>query len=138
VDCDVLLADGGTRTASVTGAYVALIQAMHALVQKEAYRALPVRCAVAAVSAGVVDGTPLLDLAYEEDFKAAADFNVVGTEEGELVEVQGTGESHPFTRAEMDDILSLCDQGIRQLFQAQREALAGIGIQAPAPAAATS
>ena len=99
VDCDVLEADGGTRTASITGAYVALVQAMQKLVEAKAYPTLPVHCAVAAVSAGIVDAMPLLDLAYEEDSRAAADFNVVATEAGELVEVQGTGEHHPFTRA---------------------------------------
>jgi ribonuclease PH len=136
IDCDVLMADGGTRTASITGAYVALIQAMNGLVEKGAYQSLPVRCAVAAVSAGLVEGMPLLDLPYEEDFKAAVDFNVVATEDGELVEVQGTGEAHPFTRADMDQMLELCDKGCRELFEAQRQALAGIGIKAPAPTAA--
>src|SRR2546425_6148109 len=116
VDCDVIKADGGTRTASITGAYVALVQAMHKLVVSGAYRAIPVHCAVAAISAGVVDGMPLLDLPYEEDYRAALDFNVVGTEAGELVEVQGTGESHPFTRGQMDELLELCDQGLRELF----------------------
>ncbi len=137
VDCDVILADGGTRTASITGAYVALVQAMQGLVEKQAYNALPVRCAVAAVSAGVIDGTPVLDLPYEEDFRAAVDFNVVATEEGELVEVQGTGESHPFTREQMDELIVLCEQGCRELFAAQREALKGIGITPPEPATAT-
>jgi ribonuclease PH len=80
-----------------------------------------------------VDGTPLLDLAYEEDFKAALDFNIVMTEEGEFVEVQGTGESHPFTRQEMDDILDLSDTGIRQLFDLQREAMSAAGISVPQP-----
>jgi ribonuclease PH len=134
VDCDVIKADGGTRTASITGAYVALVQAMHKLVASGAYRAIPVHCAVAAISAGVVDGMPLLDLPYEEDYRAALDFNVVGTEAGELVEVQGTGESHPFTRGQMDELLDLCDQGLRELFAAQRSALEGIGITAPVPA----
>jgi ribonuclease PH len=137
VDCDVLLADGGTRTASITGAYVALIQAMHGLMEsKDAYKALPVRCAVAAVSAGLVDGMPLLDLPYEEDFKASVDFNVVATEEGELVEVQGTGESHPFSRDQMNELLELCDKGCGELFEAQRQALASIGIAAPLPSPA--
>ena len=136
VDCDVIKADGGTRTASITGAYVALVQAMHKLVVSGAYRAIPVRCAVAAISAGVVDGMPLLDLPYEEDYRAALDFNVVGTEAGELVEVQGTGESHPFTRGQMEELLDLCDQGLRELFAAQRSALEGIGITAPVPTTA--
>jgi ribonuclease PH len=133
VDCDVIKADGGTRTAAITGSYVALAQALQTLVEKKSLRTLPLRCAVAAVSAGVVDGTPLLDLAYEEDFKAALDFNIVMTEEGEFVEVQGTGESHPFTRQEMDDILDLSDTGIRQLFDLQREAMSAAGISVPQP-----
>ena len=136
VDCDVIKADGGTRTASITGAYVAMVQAMHKLVVSGAYSAIPVRCAVAAISAGVVDGTALLDLPYEEDYRAALDFNVVGTEAGELVEVQGTGESHPFTRDQMSELLDLCDLGLRELFAAQRAALEGIGITVPVPATA--
>jgi ribonuclease PH len=138
VDCDVIKADGGTRTAAITGAYVALVQAMHKLVEQEAYTAVPVHCAVAAISAGILDGVALLDLPYEEDYRAALDFNVVGTEAGELVEVQGTGESHPFTREQMDQILDLCDGGLRELFAAQRAALAGIGIIVPEPARAGS
>jgi len=127
VDCDVLKADGGTRTAAITGAYVALFQAMRRLVDEGSLPSLPMRCAVAAVSAGLVDGIPLLDLNYEEDARAAVDFNVVMTEEGELVEVQGTGESHPFSRSEMDELLALAEGGIRQLFQAQRGALRAPG-----------
>jgi len=124
----VLRADGGTRTASITGAYVALVQAFHKLKEAGALPTIPVRCAVAAVSAGVVDGVALLDLNYEEDFRAAVDFNVVMTEEGELVELQGTGESHPFTRESMNELIDLCDGGVRELFQVQREALASAGI----------
>jgi ribonuclease PH len=89
---------------------------------------------VAAVSAGVVDGMPLLDLNYDEDYRAAIDFNAVMTEAGELVEVQGTGESHPFTREQMNELLDLSETGIRQLFEAQRSALATAGL-AVAPAA---
>lgn len=134
VDCDVIKADGGTRTASITGAYVALVQAMHKLVESKAYTSVPMRCAVAATSAGVIDGIPLLDLPYEEDYRAAVDFNVVGTELGELVEIQGTGESHPFTRQHMNELLDLCEAGLRELFEAQKQALASIGIAAPEPA----
>jgi ribonuclease PH len=133
IDCDVIKADGGTRTASITGAYVALALAMQTLVEKKGLRTSPLRCAVAAVSAGVVDGVPLLDLAYEEDFKAALDFNLVMTEKGEFVEVQGTGESHPFTRDEMNEILDLSEGGIRQLFELQKEALASAGVTLPQP-----
>src|SRR3990170_3746048 len=119
VDCDVIKADGGTRTAAITGAYVAVAQAMHKLVEAKRLPTIPLRCGVAAVSAGILDGMPLLDLNYEEDYRAAADFNVVMTEAGELVEVQGTGESHPFTRAEMDQLLELSEIGVRELFEAQ-------------------
>lgn len=134
VDCDVIKADGGTRTAAITGAYVALAQAIEKLRQASRLEASPLRCAVAAISAGIVDGVPLLDLNYEEDYRAAVDFNVVMTEEGELVEVQGTGESHPFTRSAMNELLDMAEEGIRRLFDVQREALAQAGVPAsPAP-----
>jgi ribonuclease PH len=129
VDCDVIQADGGTRTAAITGAYVALSQAIHGLVQKRSLPSFPLHCAVAATSAGIVEGIPVLDLNYEEDAGAEVDFNVVMTEEGELVEVQGTGESHPFTRQAMDELLGLTEGGIRRLFEAQRVALAEAGIE---------
>ena len=128
VDCDVIQADGGTRTAAITGAYVALSQALHKLLEDGAIPTSPLRCAVAATSAGVVDAAPLLDLNYEEDASAEVDFNVVMTEEGEMVEVQGTGESHPFTRQTMDDLLKLAEGGVRRLFDAQRAALAEAGV----------
>jgi len=128
VDCDVIKADGGTRTAAITGAYVALAQSLQKLMETKGMKSFPLRCAVAAVSAGVVDSIPLLDLDYSEDFRAAADFNVVMTEAGEFVEVQGTGESHPFTREEMQELLTLSQQGIEQLFEAQRAALAEAGV----------
>jgi ribonuclease PH len=128
VDCDVIKADGGTRTAAITGSYVALAVALHKLVEAGSLRTIPLRCAVAAVSAGVVDSVSLLDLNYEEDYNAALDFNVVMTEEGEFVELQGTGESHPFRRQEMDDILDLCEGGIRRLFEVQRQVLAEAGV----------
>ena len=133
VDCDVIQADGGTRTAAITGAYVALCQALHKLVEGGRLQSpLPLRCAVAATSAGVVEGIPVLDLNYEEDARAEVDFNVVMTEEGELVEVQGTGESHPFSRQAMDDLLALAEGGARRLFDVQKAALAAAGIVLPA------
>ena len=132
VDCDVTQADGGTRTAAITGAYVALALAVHKLVEAGAIASFPLRCAVAATSAGVVEGMPLLDLNYEEDAAAEVDFNLVMTEEGELVEVQGTGESHPFTRQAMDDLLALAEGGVRRLFEAQKAALAAAGVVLPA------
>jgi len=133
VDCDVIKADGGTRTAAITGAYVALAEALHKLMEAKSINSFPLQCAVAAISAGIVDGTALLDLNYEEDYKAALDFNVVMTEAGEFVELQGTGESHPFKRSEMNDILDMSEAGIRQLFEAQRAALATIGIHPREP-----
>jgi len=134
VDCDVIKADGGTRTAAITGAYAALSLALHKLRAEGKLQTEPLRCAVAAVSAGLLDGMPLLDLNYEEDFQAAADFNVVMTETGELVEVQGTGESHPFTRDEMNELLDLTWGGIRTLFGEQRTALGAAGVTIPQPA----
>ena len=98
-------------------------------------RTSPLRYAVAAVSAGILDGMALLDLNYEEDFRAAADFNMVMTEAGEFPEVQGTGESHPFTRVEMNELLDLAEAGIGQLFQVQKAALAEAGITLPSPVA---
>jgi ribonuclease PH len=130
IDCDVIKADGGTRTAAITGAYVALVLAMQKLIDGGALPSLPVRCAVAATSCGLYDDIPLLDLNYEEDFKASVDFNVVMTEEGEFVEVQGTGESHPFTRERMNELLGLAESGIRELFEAQKAALAEAGVTA--------
>ena len=131
VDCDVIQADGGTRTAAITGAYVALRQACARLVQQGDIASTPLRCPVAATSAGVVDGVPILDLCYDEDARAEVDFNVVMTAEGELVEVQGTGESHPFSRQAMNELLDLAETGIRRLFEAQKAALAEIDILDP-------
>jgi len=131
VDCDVIQADGGTRTAAITGAYVALRQACELLVQRDDTASMPLRCPVAATSAGVVDGVPVLDLCYDEDARAEVDFNVVMTADGELVEVQGTGESHPFSRQAMNELLDLAQTGIRRLVEAQRLALAEIAIADP-------
>jgi ribonuclease PH len=131
VDCDVIKADGGTRTAAITGSFVALAMALQKLVDAGSLRTVPLTCSVAAVSAGVVDSVSLLDLNYEEDYKAALDFNVVMTEMNEFVEMQGTGESHPFRRQEMDEILDLCQKGIQQLFQVQRTALEEAGVAVP-------
>ncbi len=124
LDCDVLQADGGTRTASITGAYVALQLAMKKLVASGAAPAGAVESAVAAVSVGIVKGVPMLDLCYEEDSTAEVDFNVVMTGADEYVEVQGTAEHKPFSRAGMDSLLELGRQGILELFEKQREALA--------------
>ena len=126
VDCDVLQADGGTRTAAITGAYVALRQALDGLVRREAVPELPLRSAVAAVSVGIVDGGVLLDLCYEEDARADADFNVVMTDRAEFVEVQGTAEGQTFSKATLDEVLSLAEQGVGDLLQAQRQAIGGL------------
>jgi ribonuclease PH len=124
LDCDVLQADGGTRTASITGAYVALQLAMKKLIATGAAPAGAVESAVAAVSVGIVKGVPMLDLCYEEDSTAEVDFNVVMTGADEFVEVQGTAEHKPFSRAGMDSLLDLARQGILELFEKQKEALA--------------
>ena len=125
VDCDVLQGDGGTRTASVTGGFVALSYALHKLVADGALRQLPLKTCVAAVSAGIVDGRPLLDLCYEEDSRAQVDFNCVMTGEGALVEIQGTGEGRAFTLDEQRVLLELCQKGIREIQDIQRAALGG-------------
>lgn len=123
VDCDVIQADGGTRTASITGAYVALVDALLWLVNKERIDRLPIREAVAAVSVGIVDGMPLLDLDYVEDSSADVDMNFVMTSSNRFVEVQGTAEHVPFGLAEMDAMRELATAGMQQLFAIQTEAL---------------
>ncbi|KMW44177.1 ribonuclease PH [Ralstonia insidiosa] len=125
LDCDVLQADGGTRTASITGAFVAAHDAISAMRAKGQLPdgAQPIRDFVAAVSVGVVDGVPVLDLDYPEDSACDTDMNVVMTGSGGFVEVQGTAEGTPFTRAEMDALLGLADQGIRTLIGLQKQAL---------------
>ncbi|MCI0440681.1 MAG: ribonuclease PH [Chloroflexi bacterium] len=123
VDCDVIQADGGTRTASITGAYVALYQALLGLVSRGAIPEMPVRSAVAATSVGIIGDDVILDLCYEEDFRAEADFNIVMTDRGEFVEVQGTAESKPFSKPTLDRILALAQKGITELFEAQQEAI---------------
>ncbi len=123
LDCDVLQADGGTRTAAITGAFVAAHDAVTWLLAQGRITASPIRDFVAAISVGVVQGTPLLDLEYIEDAGCDTDMNVVMTGGGGFVEVQGTAEGAPFSRAEMDALLALADQGIRDLVRAQRRAL---------------
>ncbi|NQT51178.1 ribonuclease PH [bacterium] len=123
LDCDVLQADGGTRTASVTGAYVALVDALAWMKRQGIIDRFPLRAMVAAVSVGVVDGQPLLDLCYREDSAAEVDMNVVATDGGGLIEVQGTGEQRPFTSDELDQMLALARHGVDQLFALQAKAL---------------
>ena len=123
IDCDVIQADGGTRTAAITGAYVALYQALKMLVDNRVLRAIPLRSAVAAVSVGLLDNRLLLDLCYREDFNAQVDFNVVLTDRGELVELQGATEAAPFPRQRVDEVLALAARGTEPLFAAQRQAV---------------
>ncbi len=128
LDCDVLQADGGTRTAAVTGAYVAMIEAMGRLVKAGQVKNLPIFEPLAAVSVGVVSGELMLDLAYGEDSAAGVDMNVVMTGSGKVVEVQGTAEGAPFTRERLNEMLDLATMGIKQLIAKQREALSEIGL----------
>ena len=123
VDCDVIQADGGTRTLAVTGAYVALTHAVAGLFHRKLLRENPFRGAVAAVSCGIVDGVAMLDLCYEEDSRADVDFNIVMTDGGELVEVQGAAEGRPFSRGDLDTLLDLAKGGIQSLLELQRGAV---------------
>src|SRR5713226_4756807 len=123
IDCDVLQADGGTRTAAITGAYVAFTIACRRLLKENRIKKSPIIAEVAAISVGVVDGTSLLDLKYDEDSRAEVDMNVVCTGDGRFIEVQGTAEGSPFSREQMDELLELGRRGIEQLVRAQRQAI---------------
>jgi len=123
VDCDVIQADGGTRTAAITGSYVALYQAMQTLANMGILSHIPLKSAVAATSVGIVRSYMLLDMCYDEDCNAEADFNVVMTSQGKFVEIQGTAETKPFSKETIDSVLSLAEGGIKQLFQIQQAAL---------------
>jgi len=129
VDCDVLQADGGTRTASICGGYLALHDALNRLVQADVIPTHPLIEACAAISVGIIDGEPRLDLPYIEDANAETDMNVVMTESGDFIEVQGTAEGVAFTRGELDSLLGLAEKGIREIIDHQRAVLA----EAPAP-----
>ena len=120
LDCDVIQADGGTRTASITGAFVALVLALQKLREQDVLRTMPISDYVAATSVGIVDGEPLLDLAYVEDSRADVDMNVVKTGTGLFIELQGTAEALPFGREALNRLLDLADSGTRQLFALQR------------------
>ncbi|MGE5303854.1 MAG: ribonuclease PH [Alphaproteobacteria bacterium] len=124
IDCDVIQADGGTRTASITGAYVALVEAMRRWLSKRIITIDPIRDSVAAVSVGIVDGKILLDLAYDEDSRADVDMNFVMTGLGKFIEVQGTAESAPFTKKQMERMTEVAQQGIRELVKAQQKIIA--------------
>lgn len=129
IDCDVIQADGGTRTASITGAYVAMVDAMERLRANGLIARLPIVDYLAATSVGIVDGVPMLDLAYTEDSRAEVDMNLVMTGNGGVVEVQGTGESGPFTRAQLDELLALAASGVERLVAIQRVSLGALGAE---------
>jgi ribonuclease PH len=123
LDCDVIQADGGTRCASITGAYVALALACRRLVKNGIIKNSPILSEVAAVSVGIIEGTPILDLAYAEDSVADVDMNIVCTGRGKFIEIQGTAEREPFSREQMDEMLLLAEKGVNELFEVQRIAL---------------
>jgi ribonuclease PH len=127
LDCDVLQADGGTRTAAISGSYVALVLAVQALVENRAIASSPLHGQVAAVSVGIYRGHPVLDLDYAEDSSAETDMNVVMNEAGQFIELQGTAEGHAFRREELDALLDLAAAGIRGIMQAQNEAIGAVG-----------
>lgn len=123
IDCDVIQADGGTRTASITGGYIAMVQAMQWMKEQGLIEEIPVSAAVSAISVGIVDGECILDLCYEEDSHAQVDMNVIMTDKGEFIEVQGTGEDAPFTKVQLLELLDLATKGCSQLHQMQNEIL---------------
>jgi ribonuclease PH len=123
IDCDVIQADGGTRTASITGGYVALVDAVQSLLDHKVLSRNPLTGRVASVSVGIYQGTPVLDLDYPEDCGAETDMNVIMNDAGQFIEVQGTAEGHPFSHAELDAMLALARKGIEQLLAEQRQAL---------------
>lgn len=126
IDCDVIQADGGTRTASITGAFIALYDALTAMMEKELIREMPVTSFVAATSVGIHQGEPLVDLCYEEDSHAEVDMNMVMTEKGEIIEIQGTGEERPFNKAELQKLLAMGEESIKKIIEFQKETL-GLG-----------
>jgi ribonuclease PH len=127
LDCDVLQADGGTRTASITGAFTALYMAVKRMKDVRMIPEIPIRQYLAAVSCGIVNGAPMLDLDYTEDFQASTDLNCVMTEDGRLIELQATAEGSPYSRAELDSMLALAQKGIKELILGQKRAIAALG-----------
>lgn len=123
IDCDVIQADGGTRTTAISGAFIALVDAVNKLHRIKPFKVYPIRNFMAAVSVGVVDNEKVLDLCYKEDCKAKVDMNVIMTDEGSFVEIQGTGEESPYTRNELNELLDLSEKGIKQMINIQKEAL---------------
>ena len=123
IDCDVIQADGGTRTTSISGAFIAMVDAINKIHKTKPFKVYPIRNFVAATSVGILNGEKILDLCYEEDSKAMVDMNIIMTDEGEFVEVQGTGEERPFSRAELNELLDLGEKGIKQMIQVQKDSL---------------
>ena len=123
IDCDVIQADGGTRTTSITGAFVALVDAINKLHRIKPFKVYPIREFICATSVGIVNGEKMIALCYEEDSTAQVDMNIVGTGNGEFVEIQGTGEEAPFSRKDLNELLDLGEKGIKQIIQIQKEAL---------------
>ncbi|NFN95068.1 ribonuclease PH [Clostridium botulinum] len=123
IDCDVIQADGGTRTTAISGAFIALVDAVNKLHKIKPFKIYPIRNFVAAVSVGIVNEEKILDLCYQEDSKAKVDMNIIMTDEGSFVEVQGTGEESPYTRAELNELLDLGEKGIKQMINVQKESL---------------
>ena len=126
IDCDVIQADGGTRTASITGAFIAMVDALHTLYSEKKIDYIPVRNYLAAVSVGIVEDVRLLDLNYVEDSSAKVDMNIVMTDKGEFVELQGTGEEAPFSMADLNELMALGQKGVNELINKQKEALGEI------------
>lgn len=123
VDCDVIQADGGTRTTSISGAFIALVDAVNKLHKAKPFKVYPIRNFVAATSVGIVNDEKLLDLCYKEDSNAKVDMNIIMTDEGSFIEVQGTGEESPYTRTELNELIDLGEKGIKQMIQVQKDAL---------------
>ncbi|MBM6860429.1 ribonuclease PH, partial [Clostridium saudiense] len=123
LDCDVIQADGGTRTTSITGAFVALVDAINKIHKHKPFKVYPIREFVCATSVGIVNGEKMIDLCYEEDSSAQVDMNIVGTGNGEFVEIQGTGEEAPFSRKDLNELLDLGEKGIKQIIQIQKDTL---------------
>lgn len=126
IDCDVIQADGGTRTASITGSYVALVDALYKLVQQEKIEAMPLNGYIAAISVGIKDGEAILDLNYAEDSTCQVDMNIVMTDKGEFIEIQGTGEESPFSKAQLQEMMGLAEKGIKELIEIQKQSLGDI------------
>lgn len=123
VDCDVIQADGGTRTTAISGAFIAMVDAVNKLHKRKPFKVYPIRSFLAATSVGIVNGEKVLDLCYAEDSKAKVDMNIIMTEEGKIVEIQGTGEESPFERSELNELLDIGEKGIKQMIHMQKEAL---------------